>query len=213
MKTQWNLNPLMSSLKCRYFPSNFQAETIICWKVLVDVITQVVKVGIVASFYHNLKPTEINHPLPSIYLLTHPSPRQPSSLFPRISIFQSRCLLLPSDVKNTVSWLHSWKGEGKHHLQSFQFILILKILQENVRLSCHRCRAAGLNQDGCMRPLSQREQINQPAVLASMSHFTVGWSWESPRSQDRVSESQQCPLLVKCLLWIQWALLAFRECN
>ena len=55
-------------MKCSYFPSNFQAEIAISLKVLVYEITQVVRVGILVSFYRNLKPHNLTaHHSPSAH--------------------------------------------------------------------------------------------------------------------------------------------------
>lgn len=77
----------MSCLKCGDFPSSFQAEIIIALKVLVFVITQVVKVDILVSFYYNVNPAEFNNPPPST--LTISAPDNPALCFQAFRFFEA----------------------------------------------------------------------------------------------------------------------------
>lgn len=208
MKTKWNLKPLMSSLTRRSFPSNFQVETIICWKVLVDVITQAVKVGLAVSYHHNLKPTEFNHPLFCIHSLPHLLPQTTQFFVSKVLDFPKQMPPNTLQCKEHRSLVHSWKGKGKHGLQSW---FILRILQEAARLSCHRWGAAGLNQEGCVSPWARG---NGYPASDSRVYTSLHAADEAGPAPDRRVKSQSLSIVLSGLCtcwWGPWVLLAFKE--
>lgn len=145
-KTKWNLESLLSSLKCRSFQVISKLRPLFVGRNL-SIILPSCKSGSRAIFHHNLKPTEFNRPLFCIHPLPSPPPDKPV-LFPC-------CLPIPSSVKRTVpgSFLKGGSGASPAALAYSRS----QDPAEVVRLSLPQTGSCRFGSGGLCEPLSQTE--------------------------------------------------------